>query len=158
MVGNAYSGRFQHRWMGFQHVVDLTWSNVNSAFDDQFFGAANDKKVAVLILVREIAGMQPAIGVEGLRRSLQAPCNSLASSLHREGALPQTLPAAVRLPSRSTILVSKPQGRPGDPILLAPGRQGIGENIARLAGSHRLDQQHIEFFQELSMKRWRQWG
>ena len=57
MVRNSDRGRFQHGRMGFQHVVDLTWSNIDSAFDDQFLGSADDKKVAIVIAIREIPGV-----------------------------------------------------------------------------------------------------
>ena len=63
-VRDSHHRRFQNRRMRFQHLVDLARSDVHPALDDQFLRASDDEEVAVLILVREVAGVQPALRVE----------------------------------------------------------------------------------------------
>src|SRR5271170_7737537 len=56
--------------MRLQYFINLLRRDVDSTFDDQFLGAAHDKEIAVLVLVGQIARVQPAVGVEDRRRSL----------------------------------------------------------------------------------------
>src|SRR5208337_3190184 len=57
MIRNSYCGCLQHCRMGFQHVVDLPGSNVDSPFNDQFLGSADHEEVTVFVAVGEIAGV-----------------------------------------------------------------------------------------------------
>ncbi len=63
-IGYTYSRRFQHRRMRFQNLVDLARGNVDAALDDQFLGAAHDKEVSIFVLVGQVSGVQPSLGVQ----------------------------------------------------------------------------------------------
>ena len=58
LAGHSYGGCFQDCWMGFEHFVDLLRGNVHSPFDNQLLGTADDKEVAVLVAIRQVAGEQ----------------------------------------------------------------------------------------------------
>ena len=62
-VGYPDCSRFKHRQMRFENLIDLPRRDIDAAFDDQLLGAADDPKISILVLAREITSMQPPIAV-----------------------------------------------------------------------------------------------
>ena len=66
LVGNAKRRCLENGGVPQQGFVDLAWCDILSTFDDQLFQPAGDEIETVSIAIAEVAGAQPAIGVDGL--------------------------------------------------------------------------------------------
>src|SRR5581483_10260217 len=70
LVGDADDGALGHRRMLEQHVLDLPGIDVLAAPDDHVLQPALDADVAAPVHRGQVAGVVPAVGVDGPRRGL----------------------------------------------------------------------------------------
>src|SRR5437773_10520079 len=69
-VGEAEHGGLGHEWVAEQHLFDLAGVDVVAAGDDQLAGAAGDGEIAIGAAPTQVAGVEPAFGVERFGRGL----------------------------------------------------------------------------------------
>src|SRR5579883_1462639 len=81
-VGDAENLHIGYFWMANQEFFDLAREKVLAAANDHLFEAAHDIDVAICIHCRQVAGVQPALGVDGLRR----PVGYIVVAGHDDGA------------------------------------------------------------------------
>ena len=67
IVGNAYHGDLPDGGVLVDHVLDLGRVRVEAADDEHVLGAVRDADVAAVVHDRDIAGVQPPVGVDDLR-------------------------------------------------------------------------------------------
>ncbi len=128
-IRNPHRGRFQHRRMRFQHIVNLPWSNIDSPFDDQLLRSANDKEIAVSVAVGQIARMQPTFAVKSGGRRFRlfviSAAQRLAPNQHFPGfARGQFPPLAI-----DNFYLKAPR-QAGRSDLVFTRRQRVGKYIA----------------------------
>ena len=61
LVRDADHGAVEHRREGVDDFLDLGWRDVLAAADDQFLEPAGDGQKSVLVALRQIAGVIPAV-------------------------------------------------------------------------------------------------
>ncbi|MCY1413979.1 hypothetical protein D9M71_294170 [compost metagenome] len=83
VVGHADGRAAGHLGMRHDHVLDLVRVDVEAGHDDQVLLAVDDAYIAIRVDHRDIAGLQPALGIQHLGRGIGA----LPVALHHLRAL-----------------------------------------------------------------------
>ena len=83
-VGNADYLRLADLGMGVEELLDLAGIDVFAAADDHVAGTAGDVEAAVFAHDAEVAGVQPAVGLDDFARCLRGRRRSPSSARSRE--------------------------------------------------------------------------
>ena len=70
IVGHADHGNVEHLRMRGDEALELRRWHLETVVLDEFLDAVNDREVAVLVDDRDVAGVEPAIGIDGLGSGL----------------------------------------------------------------------------------------
>ena len=137
VVRHADRGHFEHARHHRDHVLDLVRVHVEARHQDHVLLAVDDVEETLLVHLRHVAGVQPAVGVDDLGGLLRA----LPVALHHLRALDAQLAdfahAAASLPSSSLTQAVGGRDRQADGAVVvgqvhridAGGRRGLGQAV-----------------------------
>ena len=139
-VAHTDDRRLGHGRMRVENPLDLGWIGVEPTDEEHVFLAVRDGKTSVLVEPADVAGVQPAVGVDGLRGGRRI----LEVALHDVVTPQQHLPVLARLQGAARV-VGQAQLRTGgrtpgcrrdrleviEPVAARAHRRSLGKTVAR---------------------------